>query len=318
MKILVAYDGSMSADAAIEDLRRAGLPQQTEALVMCVADKGWTPPESVASTEEPTDDASWRSKLAEAEVLAESAANRIRSGFRCWTVSSEALWGSPAKIILETAGWWHPDLLVVGSHGRSGVARFFLGSVSLELIHKAPGSVRVTRMGGSPQTDRPIRIVIGIDGSAEGDRVIRSVAARCWPEKTEVQIISAVQTLVPATTALDASTYAQERAYSVICEADDRLRFQLENSAADAANVLRQAGLAVTTHIVDADPREAILAAAERVEADAIFVGARGLGRMDRLLLGSISSYVVTHAHCTVEVVRGNQKTGSQHESRHK
>jgi len=307
MRILVAYDGSISADAAIEDLRRAGLPPEAEALVMCVSDKSLHRPEPSGAEDAAIElDGSWRSKLAEADALAARAGDRIRSQFPQWSVSSEALWGSPAKTILDTTGWWHPDLLVIGSHGRSGLKRLFLGSVSLELIHKAACSVRVTRTAGSPKANGPIRIVIGIDGSGEAAMVIRSVAARSWPEKTEVQIISAVQTIVPVTTELDASTFAQEPAYSVIREADEQLRSRLGKIATESADALRRAGLIATTHVVEGDPRETILVAATASGADTIFVGARGLGRMDRLLLGSVSSYIVTHADCSVEVVRGN------------
>src|SRR5262249_436543 len=109
----------------------------------------------------------------------------------------------------------------------------------------------------------------------------------------------------PATTALEASTFAQEPAYSVIREADERLRFHLGSIAAEAANALGGAGLIAKTYVVDGDPREAIMTAAEVTRADMIFVGARGLGRLEGLLLGSVSSYIVTHAHCSVEVVRG-------------
>jgi nucleotide-binding universal stress UspA family protein len=305
MRILVAYDGSTSADAAIDDLRRAGLPPQGEALVVCVADGVLAQSETAVRGETQTDIGSSRSKLANAEALADRAVERIRSRFPQWTVSSEALWGSPPKIVLDTASWWQPDLLIVGSHGRSGVARFFLGSVSLELVHKAPCSVRITRMGASGENHGPIGIVIGTDGSAEAEAAIRTVAARSWPENTEVQIIAAAQTLVPVTTELEASTYAQEPAYSVIRQADEQMRLRLGNIAAESASILRRAGLIASAQVVDSDPRDAILSAAEFASADTIFVGARGLGRMERLLLGSISSYVVTHAHCSVEVVRG-------------
>ena len=305
MKILIAYDGSISADAAIEDLHRAGLPPQAEALVVCVADGG-LPSSADADKIETGSEDSWRSKLAEAEKLAEKASKRILSYFPGWTISVEALWGSPAKVILDTSGWWHPDLLVVGSHGRSRVARLFLGSVSLELIHKASCSVRVARSGKPSTSSRPIRIVIGFDGSLAAQAAIRSIAARSWPKNTEAQVISAVQTLVPgaAATGLEASTYAQEPAYSVIREADERERARLRDVAVDPANSLRQAGLITTSSVIDGDPRAVILTAAEASEADAIFVGARGLGRMERLLLGSVSSYIVMHAHCSVEVVR--------------
>src|SRR5262245_47850167 len=115
MKILIAYDGSGSADAAIEDLRRAGLPQVADALVVSAAEDGLA-------------------AEANAEALAGRAAEQIQSLFPCWNVSSEALWGSPAKLILDNCERCHPDLLIVGSHGRSRVERLFLGSVSLELV----------------------------------------------------------------------------------------------------------------------------------------------------------------------------------------
>ena len=48
MKILIAYDGSNCADAALEDLRRAGLPPEAEVVVLSVADV-WLPPPSTSS-----------------------------------------------------------------------------------------------------------------------------------------------------------------------------------------------------------------------------------------------------------------------------
>jgi nucleotide-binding universal stress UspA family protein len=287
MRILIAYDGSISADAAIEDLPRAGLPQQADALVVCVADR-----EKLNAT------------VAESESIAACAVDRIKSYFPHWAVSSEALSGSPAKILSETMSSWNPDLCVTGSHGRSGVRRLFLGSVCWELIHSATCAVRVARPGGPRNPDEPVRIVIGVDGSDAASIALQSVTARTWAPKTEVHIVSAVQTLAPMTDALDASTFVQEPAYSVIREADESLRVRMRNVAVEAASALIRAGLMATTHVVDGDPREAILGTAEAERADAIFVGARGHGRLERLLLGSISSYIVTHAHCSVEVVR--------------
>src|ERR1700745_56720 len=165
MKVLIAYDGSTSADIAIEDLRRAGLPPRTEALVVCVAD-GLTLPDSTETEKKASPpEESWKSKIRETEILAEKAVDRIRKLFPLWTVSHKAFWGSAAKIILETAARWHVDLIVSGSHGRSRVAGLFLGSVSLELIHKAPCSVRISRVRASAPANGPIRFVIGNDGS---------------------------------------------------------------------------------------------------------------------------------------------------------
>ena len=303
MKILIAYDGSTPADDAIADLRRAGLPTQAEARVICVADRNLASPHHVGSTAVGAE-AGWTSKVAEAETLAEMAGEAVTSYFPQWTVFTETLWGSPAKIILQTSESWHPDLIVVGSHGRSRLERVLLGSVSLELVHKADCSVRVGRAGRSVTSRDSIRIVIGNDGSTEAEDVIRWVAARSWPAETEARIISVVQTLVPVPTGLEASTFAHEPAFTVIREADERQWGRLQNVAADSTAILRRAGLAASASVIDGDPGKLIVDAAENANADAIFVGARGLGKMQRLLLGSVSSHVVTHARCSVEIVK--------------
>jgi nucleotide-binding universal stress UspA family protein len=291
MKLLIPYDGSLSADAALEDLPRAGIPAEAEALVVCVED---------GHLGESSAGESWRSKLAQAESLAEKAKTRIHFLFPRWTISSEALWGSPAKVILDVADRWHPDLLVVGSHGRSRVARLFLGSVSLELIHKALCSVRVVRSGTKRTSSDPIRIVIGDDGSAEAEAMVRAIASRSWPPGTEARVVSVIQTLVPPMTALEASTYAQEPAFDVIAQVDEQERTRLRDVADKAVDVLHRAGIAAKPAVIEGDPREVLLTEAEVLNADTIFVGARGLGRMERLLLGSVSSYIVTHAAATV------------------
>jgi nucleotide-binding universal stress UspA family protein len=147
-------------------------------------------------------------------------------------------------------------------------------------------------------------LIIANDGSPESDAIIRCLSRRRWPDNTEARVVSVIQPLVPATTALDASTFAQEPAYAVICAADERMRLHFANIASESTNVLRRAGLIAIPSIVDGDPREVLLSQADEWKADTIFVGARGLGRMERLFLGSVSSHIVTHGHCTVEVVR--------------
>jgi nucleotide-binding universal stress UspA family protein len=159
MRILIAYDGSTYADTAIDDLRRAGLPQQTEALVVSVAHQGWPKPDIQKHTEF---DNPWKATLKEAETMAEHGRELVQSLFPGWSVTSEALWGDAAKMLLKTIRVWKPDLVVVGSHGRSGPARLLLGSVSTELVHHAPCSVRVVR--GPAKIERPVRILIATDG----------------------------------------------------------------------------------------------------------------------------------------------------------
>jgi nucleotide-binding universal stress UspA family protein len=147
-------------------------------------------------------------------------------------------------------------------------------------------------------------MIVANDGSTEADAVIRGAERRPWPEKTEAHIVSVVQTLVPKPDPLEANTFAREPAFAVIRDADERERVRLQNVAESSANRLRHAGLTTTATVVDGEPGQVIVAEANRLNADAILMGARGLGRMERFLLGSVSSHIATHAQCTVEVVR--------------
>jgi len=304
MRILIAYDGSAHAKAAIEDLRRAGLPRQTEAIVVSVAHRGW--PEASAGSDEGQFGNPWKATMKQAEALAEEGRKCVQSQFPAWSVSSEALWGDPGKSLLKTIDIWKPDLVIIGSHGRSIPARLFLGSVSTELVHHAPCSVRVVR--GLAKTEGPVRILIATDGSDHAELCKDAVARRFWPDATRARVLAVMQRLVPTLpvmgTALEGRTFASEPAYRVIEEADERERVTLRWTTENCADRLQGLGLIADSIVIDGDPRHEINAEAERWGADCVFVGARGLGALDRLLLGSVSSAVVHDAHRTVEVVR--------------
>lgn len=296
MKILVCYDGSDCADAALSDLQRAGLPPAVEAVVISVAEQWLPPPASsyevveesfaegiVGGVIEAERQASEAVKAANG--LALQASKVVQSLFPTWSVDAEAYSGSPAREILRKASEWEADLIAVGSHGRSALGRLILGSVSQRVVTDASCSVRVARHQPK-EKDSPARIIIGIDGSSGSESAFRAVAARSWPKGSEARLITSADPL---------------HMYAVAPQ--DKFAFLREIHKA-AESVLRSAGLEVTSLIDEEDPKIFLISEAERWNADMIFVGARGLGRIGRLLLGSISTAVVARAHCSVEVVR--------------
>lgn len=288
MKILIAYDGSECAEAALNDLRRAGLPQEAEAIVVSV-DEQWLPlPSSYGMAE--TSFPSSYPPSAEVEALAEQASQRLRVIFPAWQVHSAATVGSPASAVLFKADQWQPDLIVVGSHGRTALGRFLLGSVSQKVLGEAHCSVRIAR-GHCEETQTPARIAIGLDGSPESEAAVRTVAARIWPAGSEARAITVLDQLISAVVELVDKT-----------EGDGRLWIRETLDA--ATEKLRAAGLTVSSLIRKGDPRHILPDEAASWGADCIFVGARGLSRFERFRLGSVSGAVAARAHCSVEVVR--------------
>ncbi|HEX4950033.1 MAG TPA: universal stress protein [Blastocatellia bacterium] len=292
MKILLAYDGSDCANAALDDLRVAGLPAEAEVKVVAVLETWLPPPSSWALLEGTSQERQELSTLA----LAQGAAVTLRSLFPGWDLTAQEELGSPASVLLKIADDWQPDLLVVGSHSRSAAGRFFLGSVSQKLVHEAHCSVRVAR-GRVQESGTPLRIILGVDGSAGAEAAAQVVAQRNWPPDTEVKMVNAAWAAPYLFTDEPASALAQW-----VAEEQARIDASLQKTEAQ----LQAKGLQVTRLISHEEPKKLLCDEAERWGADCIFVGAKGISKWERMLIGSVSSAVAARAACSVEIVRSS------------
>ena len=317
MKILIAYDGSESADTGIDGLQRAGLPTQAEALVVSVAEV-WLPPppldEAVDDTfpfQIPAGVKLARERAArligQAEELAGRGGARVQSIFPQWTVSHEALSGSPAFELLSRARRWQPELIVTGSHGHTALGRFVLGSVSQKVLTEAQTSVRIARRMTGAGTSAE-RIVVGCDGSTEARAAIRQVAARNWTPGSEVRVVVAEDLMKAFPVSLLAAPVGES-----VEAVNGAAHSQAEEIAAEAIKELQagldKRGVTVSSVIEDGDPRRVIVSHAEEFGADCIFTGATGFSnRFERFVLGSVSAAVAARAHCSVEVVRAAEE----------
>ncbi len=310
-KILIGYDGSEFASAAIADLIHAGLPTDAEALVLTGADV-WPAifdgddPRTTPDTALPLSSAV-RSlaniAMDDANALARSGAERVGKLFPGWAVTYEAVPRSPARALIERSETWKPDLLVVGGQGRSAVAQLIVrvsrgvGSVAQTVVRSAACSVRIGRVGTAAVGDmaRPVRLIVGIDGSNESATALAAVTGRQWPAGSEVKVIVVLDLyaltsqpesrLVDVTPLRDGKTWARS--------AVDR-----------CAEELRDAGVTAIPMVLEGDAKYVLIQEADEWHADSIFVGAHGMSRIERFMLGSVSSAVAERAHCSVEVVR--------------
>lgn len=280
-KILIAYDGSACSDAALQDLRRAGLPAAADALVMTVADVIVPPPDEelpgepavrIRELERHTREKREKA-VKEAQALAGRAAGRVKEDFPGWQVKAEVDCDSPPMALIRMAGRLQTDLIVVGSHRHSVAGgRLILGSTSQRVLYDARCSVRVARCSDG-RGGGPVRIVVGFSGSPDAEEAVDAVAARAWPEGSEARLVIAGHE-----SGRDAQSAAAER--------------------------LRAAGLSVSEVARDGNPSHVLIREAEEWDADSIFVGTKGLHGFQHLLHGSVASAVAAQARCSVEVVR--------------
>jgi nucleotide-binding universal stress UspA family protein len=292
MKLLIPCDEIQHFAAIVDDLRRAGVGSHAEALVLSVADVLPPPEEAADDRSAPAAVQRARARIVQAveraRQTAETAAAQLRDNMPGWTVTAQAAADAPAWAIVNQAEEWQADLIVVGAGHHSLVERVLLGSVSQTVLHHARRSVRIARAGAAPASG-PARLLVGIDGSANAAATVPWIAARSWPAGSQVRLVCALDETLAST--LDAGDAAGQRA-----DANARL--------APHATALRAAGLEVSTAVIGGDAKHVLLDEAERWQAHCVFLGARGLRAIERLLLGSVSATVAARAACSVEIVR--------------
>lgn len=298
-KILIGYDGSACAEIALADLLRSGLPRKADVVVLSVAEELIPAPASMGGVTTPFPAAEFKEEQ-DALTLARSARAVLKPLFPDWHIHTSVATGSPAGALIQKADEWQPELLVVGSHGRTALGRFFFGSVSQKVLHEARCSVRVAR-GTTKNVDEPVHLVVGVDGSPGAAAAVNAITThRHWPKGSEVRVVAALGLFPPSTF----FSLASEHIPAEVGEWIETENQRIQEAAELALQRLQGVGLKAEKVIRFEDPKLLLCEEAERWGADCIFVGAKGLGRLERLLIGSVSSAVAARAHCSVEVIR--------------
>src|SRR5687768_15850408 len=205
IKVLIPYDGSENAEAAFDDMRRAGLPQTLDALVavtnVCLPLSPYEITRAVAARRRMVLTAgacSFAPALRDCEeqrVLSFEAVRRFRSIFPLGVVKTEAMQDGVtiAKEILRSAKTWRAELIIVGAkRSPSGHITDYAGP-ALRVAQDAHCSVRIARPSDR-KGDAPIHIMIGVDEPDSAARIVQEVAARFWPAGSKARIVAVRKT----------------------------------------------------------------------------------------------------------------------------
>ena len=210
--------------------------------------------------------------------------------------------GRSDETLLQMIDLIKPDLVVCGTHQRTGLDRFWRGSVSLELARHAPTNILLVP-SSRETTNRvsPHREVLALtDFSPAGDEAVRRAYA-LLPAGGTVHLVHVTEPrhirsdLGPN---YESQTYSAEDHLSQVKELEDRLRQQ---TPANAERFGLRTRIAV---IEDGDVPGAICQAAERLGVDAISMGARGHGKLEKIIHGSVTETVLARATRPVFVVK--------------
>jgi nucleotide-binding universal stress UspA family protein len=298
MRILLAIDGSPSADRALDLV--AALPWRDGGRVRIV---------SVAPSRAEILGVPWSiagpSSIVEAEddvlrvhrdTLAD-AERELRSVRSDLVIEPVLLRGRPASVIVDEARDMSADLLVVGHRGQGRWASALLGSVSAEIVDQAPCPVLVAR------DDRIGPVVLADDGSPHA-RAAETMMTDCpLFAGLPVSVVSVVEVAYPDVAAVAPILYAD--AIDAFARSSAAETASMEATSAAAVDRLRASGLDAEAVVREGDPAREIVAVARDRQAGVIVVGTRGQTGLQRLILGSVAKKVLLHAPCSVLVVRG-------------
>lgn len=150
MKILLAVDGSSPSQAAIDAVAHRPWPAATTVRILSVI-QPYTPPATEFVLAGATLEEIRERQTTEADGLTKHAGEQIAASGRL-SAETAIREGDPRTAIVDAADEWQADLIVVGSHGRTGLKRLMLGSVAQSVVAHAHCSVEVVRHRTAPHT----------------------------------------------------------------------------------------------------------------------------------------------------------------------
>ncbi len=254
-------------------------------------------------------------------LLAESIIQSVRYGRfvldRCALKLKEALHlpieenltvGYVVEQIEDEIKNWKPDLLIVGSHGRSAVGKWFFGSVSETLLSHVSCPVMVLRPAKDGRKSFPgkdstwSKIVIAVEDNSQSRLLIDQIVSHNWPAHTSFTLLH----IVDKDNIDESASYAREgtrekeesKAYALVKGISNKLKAMMPDCEVHEA-------------IIVGSPAKDLLSYTARAKADVLIAGSHGKAKAAKWFLGSVSAPLLSGAQCSVVVIRPSRKNAT-------
>ena len=307
-RILVPVDFSGASDAALH--RAADLAKRTGAELHVLHVVPGVSPDIAFDDLSKDDRAFYRRLFDEADAALTTRFDWVdRADLDAKRVISK---GAPAYVVLDYAQREGCDLIVMGTHGRRGLRRFFLGSVAGEVLRRT--EVPVMIVPESVSGLKPLRLVVAPTDFSDPSRWALAVAAGLAARYAAG--LDLVYALEPArfVEAITGAEIGADLFPEIRAEAARRLEALTEEPAlvetlanGVGADEPIEGGNRVMSrigyHLVEGRAAEAIVEAARTRGADVIVMAKRGLHGVERLLIGSVTERVCRLAPCAILVL---------------
>ncbi len=298
-RIMVPLDGSELAERALHIVREVALTTRARVLLVRVVE-----PPGLFTLGDRLE--------AEARVVreAEYYVNRIAGDLRAVGIEAETAtpYGSDVPgALLEQIRLKRPDLVVMSTHGRSGLGRWVYGSVAEALLARSPAPVIVVKATGSLRpflpTARPPRILVPLDGSEYGEAAL--------PTAIKLARIFDATLILARVVPISQVAFVPETPIAMQTVLDDQLR-AAKDYLEEVADRLRAEGVKRAIEIGVGPVVPELLETARRVDADLIAISSHGRTGLSELIFGSVTLGLLRQAEVPLLVVRPELIAGRQ------
>ena len=274
-KLLVATDGSDFSQLAVNEAIRLARICSGSLIAMSVVPMNLDIEDFVPQVYE-------RAEKKALEHLGAIKAMAEKEGVECRTVLRSG--EEPYQDIIDEAGKNHVDMIIMGTHGRTGLTRLMMGSVTAKVIGHAAGNVLVVPASAKTGCRN---ILIATDGSRYSDTAATEavgIAKRCGGSLIVVSVAFADR--------------------EIVLPEDDEEMLSANDNVKKILELAGREGVRAEGIVSQGREYEGIVRTAKHRNADLIVVGSHGRTGMERLLMGSVTERVIGHAGSAVLVVK--------------
>lgn len=206
-------------------------------------------------------------------------------------IETAVITGKPDKDIIEYAKAHHTDLIIMSTHGRSGITRWSFGRTADKVLRRSPCPTVILRSEHDIKPEQFKRILLPLDGSLLAERVLEPVLEMVKAVTVELFLIQVVE---------KSSFYGFGHDEAHLNEDIDAAQSYL----AELQDRAIPKGLVVNTHVGVGSAADVIVDYAEEQKIDLILISSRGDSGFDSWMFGSVAEKVMKGAPCAILVIR--------------
>jgi len=296
-RMLIPLDGSKTAEKVLPYARRLATVSHMTVELLGVVEMADIAAD-IASNEAAYAEALIREAVRNSTEYLENLAKTFHHGkVRC---SVEQ--GRPEDIIIAAAAADRGTLIAMATHGRSGVTRWLLGSVTEKVLRGTVNPLLMVRAPGDSKTDGEAAlssVIVPLDGSEIAEAILSPVAVLTKALELQVILVRVYGLPLP--------TYGGDDYYVPdYLELKDQIRDEAERYLNSRASLLREQGVAeVSTVVMEGSAADAIISLARKTQDNLVAMSPYGGSGLQRWVLGSVTEKVVRQCEDPVLIVRG-------------